>query len=248
MSLRKTCLWCLSFGLILASSSFAAFPPLFSTGFEEASLKPGSFWNGQGLGTRDKNWSLFANANGVDLQNLAQIQGATVRTGSQALKISAEAGRKIQSGVSTKFGGDIKFLTVSADVFLGPGSRPTVWQFAVGDDGVGFVAGFNVSPEGRLQVMMKGFPWSPPAVKRGTWTRYALLLDFTKQTYDILINGENIAPGAKFLVKSRNARVFQFATFSDGNDAAYLDNVLIERGEAAANEARKPVTSASAAK
>lgn len=219
--------------LLLAKSGLAQSPVLMNMGFE-VPIKPGPFGTGSGLAVQDAKWSLFASGQGIDLRDMARIQTTLVRSGSQALEISSVAGHKHACGVSTKLENRAKIITVEADVYLRKSAKRSAWQFGLGDDSAGgLVCGFNVmADQGQLQMMMKGWPLSPPVVKRDIWTHYVLRCDLAKQTYDVIINGEAIAPGAPFLNKATQLQVFQFATFADGDDSAVIDNVVIHTGAA----------------
>jgi len=216
----------------LASATLAQTAPLQQTNFGPP-IKLGAFGNGKGLGTQDPQWSLFANGNGVNLPAMARIQTAFVAPGSpQALQIFAVAGHKHQCGVSTKVAGDAQVITYEADVQLRSSLHQTAWQFAAGDDSAhGFVGGFNVLPDGHLQLITKGSPPQPATtVPRDVWKHFAISFDLRKQTSEIWIDGQSQVTNLPFLAPAKRVAIFQFDTFAGGDDTACLANFVAHAG------------------
>jgi hypothetical protein len=77
-----------------------------------------------------------------------------------------------------------------------------------------------------LQLITTGFPWIKAAFGHEAWTHCEVDLDLENQSYTVVINGSTVAANVPFLGRSDRLRMFQFDSFADGNDGAYLANFL----------------------
>ena len=98
------------------------------------------------------------------------------------------------------------------------------------DEARQYIGGFNPLADGRLQIITAGFPLTAPVITRGVWNHYAVLYNFSSQTFDIYINGSLIAAGNPFLTAQTTFGRGFFDTFDDvegGNEKGYIDNFNI---------------------
>jgi hypothetical protein len=80
-----------------------------------------------------------------------------------------------------------------------------------------------------VQVITSGLPITGSLVTRNVWNHYAVVYNFSSQTFDIYINGALIAAGNPFFTAQPNFGRGFFDTFggSGGNDKGYIDNFKI---------------------
>src|SRR5262249_41218302 len=140
------------------------------------------------LGNQD-GWSVLGNSSAVT------VQSTVVAKGSQAVLIDT-AVAKAQTGPyhAAVTNPSDTVVSMEADVRLSSSTVPTAWQFSgMSSPLFQFIGGFNVLPDGRLQIITAGFPLTVPVISRDIWNHYAVFYNFSAQTFDIYINGALIA-------------------------------------------------------
>jgi hypothetical protein len=163
------------------------------------------------------------------------VQNSVAKTGTHAVLVDAATAGPQQSGpwhsdpFDTKTSAN-KTVVVDADVLLKSSSSPTAWQFAALTPNLStFFGGFNVMPDGQLQLITAGFPpTSSPVVTRDVWNHFDVRYDFPDQTFDVLINNSLVAGHVPFLTSQTVYGTLLFDTFAGGNDQGFLDNVFIQ--------------------
>jgi hypothetical protein len=196
---------------------------LYSTGFEQPSYSLGPLLGKDG-------WAVLRTSDAVN------VQSAVVASGSQAVVVDAAVGvgqtgphHAVVSSPSNTY------VLMEADVRLTRSSDMTGWQFAglscdnLSESSCQFIGGFNVFPDGRLQIITDGFPMTAAVVSRDIWNHYVVFFNFSTQTFDIYINGALIAPRNPLLNNRTTFGRFLFDTFDSatGNDKGYIDNLQI---------------------
>jgi hypothetical protein len=209
-------------GLTLTGTTNAS-TILYSTGFESPTYSLGP------LAGKDS-WSVLRTSAAVN------VQSTVVASGSQAVVVDAAIAMD-QTGphhVAVSSTSDT-YVLMEADVRLTRSSDMTAWQFAglscddLNEQSCQFIGGFNVLADGRLQIITAGFPLTAPLVSRDVWNHYAVLYNFSSQTFDIYINGAVIAARNPLYSARTTFGRFIFDTFdsASGNDKGYIDNVQI---------------------
>ena len=193
----------------------------YSVGFEPPLFTPGPFREIVGSAPADAHWHPWD-------EDAVQIENTVVRSGTQALMIDVAHAKPVQTGVSLEIENSCPFVTIQGDIFFQSSTKQTNWQFAVIDPEAsenGYVGGFNVYGEtGGLQIVTAGWPQNLARIQRGVWTHFEIRMDVRAQTFDLLLNGSAVAKKIQFLGRTSKIRRFDFATFGNGNDRAYLDN------------------------
>jgi hypothetical protein len=68
-----------------------------------------------------------------------------------------------------------------------------------------------------------------PIISRDTWNHFAVLYNFSAQTFDVFVNGVLIRAGSPFPNAQATFAVGLFQTFGgfNGNDKGYIDNFRV---------------------
>jgi hypothetical protein len=181
------------------------------------------------------------------------VENGLVFAGTQAVFVDGGSSAVSQSGpyIQTTAGPLVDF---SAEVFLASSGVETGWQFAaVGEHLIGFAAGIDIYPTANPLVntiegitgALGGFPVVGTFL-RNQWNLVDIDLNYTTQTYGIVLNGTTLASGLSFCgnnslacngapVSNINADYF-FDTFGSpalapGNDSGFLDNFSVTTPE-----------------
>jgi len=197
---------------------------IYQTGFESPTFTVGP------LAGQDS-WSVFS---GGGTPNAVTVETAVVDSGSQAVEVNTA----LASGQTGPYRFDQSpasdtIVTMQANVLLTSSSVETAWQFAGITPSGEFMGGFNPLPDGQLQIITAGFPVTTASViTRDTWNQWAVVYNFTTQTFDILINNTLVASNEPFFTGSSAFGEGLFDTFNGqggptGNDIGYLDNYSI---------------------
>ena len=207
----------------------AGFKPIYETGFEQPVFTQGAFVVGraQPACRTDMHWALF-NVGTTQIDAFTTgVEAVVAKTGKQALWVNAKAANKNRCGFSATVENPGGSILVSADVFFANSARKTRWQFAVGDPDApsGYVGGINIDAEGRgIQLITKGGTLINEPIKRDVWMRIQVRVDVGEQTFDVFIDGKDVALNAPVFAPVKRVRTFQFATAGDGDDRAFFDN------------------------
>jgi len=205
--------------LLLGGAGRVAADVIYQTGFENPPFVLGALSGQDG-------WSVFG------VSGAATVQNTVVATGSQAAEVDASLVGAQQTGpyridpFDTSMSSN-KVVVMQADVRLSSSTTETAWQFAALTDLAHFIGGFNVLPDGQLQLITPGFPLTASVVARDTWNHYEVLYDFGSDTFDVLINNTLIASNEPFLTNETVFGLGLFDTFGSGNDQGFLDNYSV---------------------
>ena len=198
---------------------------LYATGFENPPFVPGPI-NGQG------GWFVFsASSQASD----PAIETVLVKTGLQAVGIDGFVAGQTGPVYAPNYVAPI--LDMSADIYLVSSSSESGWQFAsIGLGGLGFAGGIDVGANNSIVAITGN-----NTTVIGTWTRDAwhhvdLVLNYSSQTYSVILDGATIGSGLAFcgdnsgacngaLVTTMGWDVFD--TFGNGNDFGAMDNFSI---------------------
>ncbi|MBB6050568.1 PEP-CTERM sorting domain-containing protein [Armatimonas rosea] len=203
--------------LVALSATLAQAQTIFSTGFEAPGYSAtatstvfnpytgGTFTTSPGA-IHNAGWeTLFTpgtNAqqavNYPNALNASQIQTATVRTGSQALRSDGAVAQQTIFGTATGIGVSTStgILDLSFDMLVtAPSAQTGQWGLSVFDQGLreiaslGFYGGFLVGGSGATTYGLA----SPTAVGYNNWANYGLRVNFSAKTMSILLNGTPIS-------------------------------------------------------
>ena len=209
--------------LLAASASQATV--IFQTGFEAPEYVTGALAGQNG-------WKVFGAGAAVTVDDAAPISGG------QSAKVTGSLAPS-QTGPWHTDPSAIPYVTLSADILLTSGSAQRGWQFAaLGPGLIGFMGGINVSSAGGVFAITN----TPGVGSLGTFSRDTvhrvdILLDYVGQTFGVRLDGATL--GTDFAFCGGNASCtgaflpsyanLLFDTFgATGDDAGYLDNVLVQ--------------------
>lgn len=212
--------------LMLAIATGAGAQVLYQTGFENPPFTVGPI-------AGQDSWNVFGGSAAVNIEN------SFAKSGTQAVLIDTTLLPNVPSNQTGPWRNVVdpslgSIVSIDADVYLASSSSESSWQFAALYSNLGgFIAGFNVLPDGTLQLITPWFPITAPVVTRDTWMHYTLTLNFLTQTSDVYINGVRVAYALPFVKSATALGGFIFDTFgAQGgptvNDQGYLDNLLIQ--------------------
>lgn len=198
------------------------------TGFEPPAYTPGFPLSGQ------NGWLEFGSA-------LVMVENTFAFAGSQAVFVDGGASAVSQSGpyIATTAG---PLVDLSAEIWLSSSSDETQWQFAQLGAGLhGFAGGIDIIPTSdtftnNIVAITSGTPVIG-TLTRNQWNDIGIDLDFTTQTFSVVLNGVTLSSNLPFCgvnngpctgasVSNVNADGF-FDTFggtSGNNDDAFIDN------------------------
>ena len=94
----------------------------------------------------------------------------------------------------------------------------------------GFIGGFNVRTNGKLELQTAGFPETAASVVvRDRWQHWSVLFNFTNQTFTVGIDGVAVASNVTFLNPFSSMGVGFFDVFGGAgqNDIGYFDNYSV---------------------
>ncbi len=198
---------------------------LYGTGFESPAFSPG------GIAGQD-GWNVFGPGPNA-------VEGAFAKTGSQAVFVGGSTSS--QSGPYHSDSSTGPFVRLSADLAVFTSSTQSEWQFGgLGPGLVGFLGGINILPDSSIQAISGAFPTigtfaRATAFDSTAWHHVELLFNMQAQTYDVTIDGSNIASGLAFCssngactgapMASYGSAIFDsFGLGGDANDSGYMDN------------------------
>ena len=212
--------------LVVSGATASLAQDLYSTSFDAPGYTLGRL-------TDQNQWYIFGGGAGANAGN-PQVQNTLVRTGAQAVTVSA-AGASGYSlhALSYTDGGANK--VVSGSIALNITALGSSWN------GICFISG--VSTVGCLNVSTAGFPFvtntttprvGPAALAVGTWHTLRLELDFAAQTMTGFVNGTSIGT-IPFAAVYHNLGVvgFGFGAVPGATSASFDDLSVVASAPAA---------------
>jgi hypothetical protein len=172
---------------------------------------------------------------------IVTVENTFAFAGSQAVFVDGGASAVSQSGpyIATTAG---PLVDLSAEIWLSSSTSETEWQFAqLGANLQGFAAGIDFIPTSdpttnNIEALTNGFPVIG-TFTRDQWNNVGIDLDFTTQTYSVVLNGVTLSSNLPFCGVNHgactNAPISNvnadglFDTLggvSGSNDDAFIDN------------------------
>jgi hypothetical protein len=199
--------------------------PIYFTGFENPPFTLGPI-NGQA------GWFVFS-ASGQTSDPV--IENTLVESGLQA--VSVDGFVTGQTGPVWAPNLTLPVLDMSADVFLGSSSSQSAWQFAsIGLNGLGFAGGIDVHSDNSIVAITGNYTTVLGTWTRDSWHHVDLVLNYSSQTYSVILDGSTIGSGLAFCGNNsgpcNGAPVTTmgwdiFDTFGNGNDIGAMDNFSV---------------------
>ena len=218
----------LALAIILPTASLAAgaagAAATYATGFESADgFSPGPIAGQAG-------WAVFS-ASGQP--NLAQIQTAVVKTGSQAVGVNGSAASQTGPFYALTIAAP-GVIDVAGDVFYTTAAVNDSWQFGVTGPGLAQFAGGIDIVGNNIQAISGAFPVIG-TITDNVWHHLEIILDYTGQTFSVKLDGSTLAAGLAFCGSNgactgSNVASFGdaiFDTFGGSSNFGYLDNFSI---------------------
>ena len=213
---------------LLLAGSPAMCAILYETGFEQPAYQLGDLASQQGWNTVQ-----FPG----EPAPLVTVQSQTVATGSQALGVTKA--QNSQSGAAREifynaepFQQDI--VMVTANVYFSDGQSLSGWQFALNAPQLGAgIAGINVGHDRKLRLVSGDSRETGHTFGRDRWVPVRFDLDFSMQTFDVYVDGQQIDAGVPFYTTQMVLGTIVFNTFSAANpllsdDQGFLDDLRIQ--------------------
>jgi hypothetical protein len=212
--------------LLLMSLSTVSAHADFVTGFEPPSYTLGPL-DGQ------NGWSVFGTSGFVGVETFE------VDSGAQAVSVATSNGFT-QTGPWHAGGVTGPIVDLSADIMLNSSSDETPWQFAAtGANLIGYAGGIDITPSATPDIdTITAISGTSPVVgtlTRNEWNQVNIILNYTSQTFSIVLNGSTLASNLPFCgsngpctgayVSDVNADGF-FDSFegASANDLGVIDN------------------------
>ena len=218
--------------LVLTATALFAFAagscqavPIYFTGFDNPPFTLGPI-NGQA------GWFVFsASCQTSD----PVIENTVVQSGLQAVGVDGFVTG--QTGPVWAPNLTLPVFDMSADIFLGSGSSQSEWQFAsTGAGGIGFAGGIDIHSDNSIVAITGNYATVLGTWSRDVWHHVDLLLNYSSQTYSVVLDGTTIGFGLAFCGNnfgtSTGAPVTTmswdlFDSFGNGNDFGAIDNFSI---------------------
>jgi hypothetical protein len=203
--------------MLVLSATLAQAQTIFSTGFEapgysatatSTQFNPftgGTFTTSPGAVINSAWGALFTTGTIAEQAisypnavNASQVQTATVRTGSQALRVDGVIAQQQVFGASTDIGVSTSagILDIRCDMLVTAASAQTgQWGISLFDQSfrgiasVGFYGGFLVAGTGLTSYGLA----SPTPVGYNNWANYGLRVNFSAKTMSVLLNGTPVS-------------------------------------------------------
>lgn len=217
MHLRPIFRLAFAISLIVLSRQQSIGSTVYSTGFELPEFSLGPFVDQGG-------WTIGGSNGAIDIVSFSNGGVASVQ-------VDAALAGTTQTGIRHDQLITADTVRVEADIFLSPSSNSSAWQFAAigpGEPNANYIAGINPLPNGQLQVITPGFPSTANGLlPRNQWNNVALDLDFTSQTYDVIINSIPTLSDIPFLTGQTQFAAGVFNTFGGGDETGFADNYIV---------------------
>jgi hypothetical protein len=202
-----------SFAIVLGCLAVSTVPAYadITTGFEPPEYTVGPLAGQNG-------WQVFGPA-------VVTVEDFMAFGGTQAVFVDGGASATSQSGpyIGTTAG---PLLDLSAEIYLASSGTETSWQFAdIGAGLIGFAGGIDIYPTidpltSSIYAITGSGGDLVGTFTRNQWNNVSIDLNFTTQTYNIVLNGVTLASNLAFC--GNNAGTCNGATVSDtGNDGLF---------------------------
>jgi hypothetical protein len=209
---------------------------LYSTGFEAPTFTVGALAGQDG-------WNQFG-------PSTATVENFFTLTGSQSVFL--DGGTATQAGPWHQDpSAGTPYVDLSADIAIFTSTNQSEWQFAAtGNNLTSFLGGIDITQTDQIEAITLGFPVigtfaRSTSFTSPTWNHVDLLFDIATQTYDISINGVQLASNLPFCETNAPGCIGGSGTtnYGDGvfdsfgqstsgvsgltNDSAYMDNYQV---------------------
>jgi hypothetical protein len=173
---------------LLSLSTVSAYADIV-TGFEPPTYTTGDLAGQNG-------WSVFG-------PGVVIVQNFFAFAGTQSVFVDGGSSATSQSGpyIGTTTG---LMADLSAEIWLSSSSTETGWQFAgTGAGDIGYTGGIDVSPSAtpgidNIFATTAGFPTVIGTFTRDQWNNVQVILNYTSQTFNIVLNGATLASNLAF--------------------------------------------------
>jgi len=216
-------------GVLLAAAwSAHAQTTVYSTSFETPNFNVGTLAGQSG-------W-IVEPASAPDLN--AVVQAGSANTGSQAVRINANpslpsGGWAFYDPISINpLASNTPVVTVAYSMFVGTGSATSAgWGMDILASNVSFMARMRLAQTNTMLVedRFSGFVNTGVTVTRNAWHNYRMVLDFSTNTYDVVL--DNVVVADNFNFSSQNGIIgdfdFRNVQTSPASDFALFDDYSI---------------------
>lgn len=209
---------------VIAGSSVAANAALYSTGFEAP-----DYMNGITL-TGSNGWTTLNSANPV-----GQIETSTVKSGSQAVKLTRSVSDNGDYGAVINFGGyqttaEVPAVRVEWDMMVLDGTfKSDIWGVGAFDGP--FAERFTMGVNDLNKVVVRnaaiGTVTTSTTVSRNAWNHFQMDLNYQTKKADVSLNGSFIGQWSMLNGSTTYVDTVLFNRAFTGNDGAIYDNLQV---------------------
>jgi len=195
--------------LVPFSSGVVRAGVIYSTGFEDPPFTLGPISGQDG----------WASA------GTAEIENTIANGGTQALGIVGDAAGLRALHLSAVNGALNPVVLMQTDLAVASGFTNTFSLLAF-NSLFGVIGGFDVLPDGTIQLQTAGLP-SVGAAPLDAWNTFTMIFDFGTSTFSLFLNGSPLSSGAAFLNPGTDLLAGAFSNATAEGGIAFADNYLV---------------------